>query len=67
MFWLHATLLLDPKGAIEKVSFERGPRGFDDVTVEYVPGMGPQDHYGDKLLLDFLSASGTLDLANSDI
>ena len=54
MFWLHAALLLDPKGAIEKVSFERGPRGFDDVTVDYVAGLGPQDHYGDKLLHDFL-------------
>lgn len=54
MFWLHAALLLDAKGAISKVSFERGPRGFDDVTIEYVPGMGPQDHYGDKLLRDFL-------------
>jgi hypothetical protein len=54
MFWLHAALLLDPKGAVSKVSFERGPRGFDDVTVEYAPGMGPQDHYGHRLVRDFL-------------
>ena len=54
MFWLHAALLLDPKGAVAKVSFERGPRGFDDVTVEYMPDLGPQDHYGHKLARDFL-------------
>lgn len=54
MFWLYAALLLDPKGAITRVSFERGPRGFDDVVVNYAPGMGPQDHFGHKLLRDYL-------------
>lgn len=54
MFWLYAALLLDPKSEVEKVSFENGPRGFDDVSVEYAPGRGPQDHYGHKILFDHL-------------
>ena len=72
LFWLHAPLLLVPGSGIARVSFEDGPRAFDDVTVEYLPGMGPQDHYGDKILHDHLQCKwhatpgdfGHLDLIN---
>jgi SMODS-associated and fused to various effectors sensor domain len=54
MFWFYAPLLLVPEGHVACVSFESGPRAFDDVTVEYVPGQGPQDHFGDEILRDHL-------------
>ncbi|MDE2003222.1 MAG: hypothetical protein KGL35_19500 [Bradyrhizobium sp.] len=44
MFWLCAPLLLVPESYVARVSFESGPRAFDDVTVEYVAGKGPQCH-----------------------
>jgi hypothetical protein len=50
IFWLCAPLLLVPESYVARVSFESGPRAFDDVTVEYVAGKGPQDHYGDEIL-----------------
>lgn len=54
IFWLCAPLLLVPESEVARVSFESGPRAFDDVTVEYVAGKGPQDHYGDEILRDHL-------------
>ncbi|MGJ4957722.1 SAVED domain-containing protein [Bradyrhizobium sp. HKCCYLRH2015] len=54
MFWFFAAQLLVPEKGIARVSFESGPRAFDDVTVEYVAGEGPQDHYGDEILRDHL-------------
>lgn len=32
LFWLYAALLLVPGSRIARVSFESGPRAFDDVT-----------------------------------
>jgi hypothetical protein len=33
LFWLKASSLLDPKSPFEKVSFETGPKGFDDIQL----------------------------------
>jgi hypothetical protein len=46
MFWLKAAKLLDPDGAIERVGFEIGPKGFDDLWVDYALGRAPLDHLG---------------------
>jgi hypothetical protein len=48
-FWLKATALLDPGKAVVRVGFESGPKGFDDVWVEYAPGRGPSDPRGNPV------------------
>jgi hypothetical protein len=53
-FWLKALRLLDPAGSIVKVGFESGPKGFDDVWVEYAPGKGRNDHHGVPLLREHM-------------
>ncbi len=53
-FWLKALRLLDPAGSIVKVGFECGPKGFDDVWVEYAPGKGRNDHHGVPLLREHM-------------
>lgn len=52
MFWLKAAHLLDEQGNILRVGFESGPRGFDDVWVEYDPARAPQDHLGNSLSVE---------------
>jgi len=49
MFWLKAARLLDEHGCIVRVGFEHGPKGFDDVWVEYEPDRAPQDQFGNAL------------------
>jgi SMODS-associated and fused to various effectors sensor domain len=46
LFWLNATALLDPHSPVTGVTYEAGPKGFDDITVEYDPAAAPQDHQG---------------------
>jgi hypothetical protein len=46
MFWLKAARLLDDEGTITKVGFESGPRGFDDIWVEYDPSRAPKNQFG---------------------
>lgn len=46
LFWLKASSLLDPKSPIIKVVYENGPKGFDDICVEYDPASAPLDHHG---------------------
>jgi SMODS-associated and fused to various effectors sensor domain len=46
LFWLEATLLLDLKSNVVRVTYEaKGPKAFDDVVVEYDPAvvMGGSD------------------------
>jgi hypothetical protein len=52
LFWLHAALLLNPKGPVIRVGYETGPKAFDDVLVEYDPARAPQDHHGQPVLRD---------------
>ena len=54
LFWLHAALLLDPRGPVVRVGYEIGPKAFDDVLVEYDPARAPQDHHGQPVLRDHL-------------
>ena len=49
MFWLKAARLLDDDGNILRVGFESGPKGFDDVWVEYDPKRAPPDQFGNLL------------------
>jgi hypothetical protein len=46
MFWLKAARLLDDEGNITRVGFESGPRGFDDIWVEYDPTRAPKNQFG---------------------
>jgi len=54
LFWLKATCLLDPKSPIIKVGFEIGPKGFDDIWVEYDKKRAPKDQCGNPLLLEHI-------------
>jgi len=49
LFWRKALGLLVPDPAIVKVAFERGPKGFDDIWVEYASGRGYNDQRGAPL------------------
>lgn len=52
IFWLKAARLLDDEGNIVRVGFESGPRGFDDVWVEYDPARAPRDQFGNRFLIE---------------
>jgi hypothetical protein len=49
LFWRHAARLLDPESPVIRVGFEKGPKGFDDIWVEYDPARSASDQYGDPL------------------
>ncbi|NEJ21659.1 SAVED domain-containing protein [Rhizobium leguminosarum] len=53
-FWLQAANLLRPDGHVERVSFETGPKAFDDVVVEYSATLAPKDHFGRSVLRDHM-------------
>lgn len=46
VFWRKVACLLDPSSPIVRVGFESGPKGFDDVWVEYAEDRGPKDQEG---------------------
>ena len=46
IFWLKAASLLKPDSHVARVGFESGPRGFDDVWVEYDPNSSVLDQFG---------------------
>lgn len=52
IFWLKAAKLLEEDGAIIAVGFENGPKGFDDVFVEYGSNRGPMDQFGKPIDID---------------
>lgn len=52
IFWCYAAKLLDATTAVQRVGFESGPRGFDDVWVEYADGKGPCDQFGNRLRVE---------------
>ena len=54
MFWVKASGLLDDEGGIVRVSFESGPRGFDDICVEYDPARAPKNQFGNRFLSERL-------------
>lgn len=46
LFWLKATAFLDPKSNVISVSYESGPKSFDDISIEYDPTRPPSDREG---------------------
>lgn len=54
IFWRKAVCLLDPTSPIVRVGFESGPKGFDDVWVEYAPDRAPPDHEGQPILREHI-------------
>ena len=52
IFWTYAAKLLSPITAVHRVGFESGPRGFDDVWVEYGLDRGPLDQFGRRLQVE---------------
>ena len=53
-FWLYAANLLRETSHIQRVSFETGPKAFDDVVVEYAAENAPVDHQGHPYLRDHM-------------
>lgn len=49
-FWRKACLLLDANSPLARIGFESGPKGYDDIWVEYAPARGLIDQYGQPLL-----------------
>lgn len=54
MFWGKALRLLDPESPIIRVGFESGPKGFDDIWVEYDPDRGPIDQDGQPIFREHI-------------
>lgn len=48
-FWRKACGLLDPESPIVRLGFESGPKGFDDIWVDYELSRGIQDQAGNSL------------------
>lgn len=74
IFWRKAACLLDPSSPVIRVGFESGPKGFDDVWVEYAVGRGPGDQQGQPILREHIQCKwhvsindyGHADLVNPD-
>lgn len=49
MFWIKAAPLLNPHGQVVRVGFESGPKGLDDIWVEYDPQSKVQDQFGKQI------------------
>lgn len=54
LFWMKALCLLDTESSIVRVGFESGPKGFDDIWVEYERGRCPNDQDGNPLLREHI-------------
>ncbi|MBG6118167.1 MULTISPECIES: hypothetical protein [unclassified Sphingobium] len=54
MFWLRAGRLLIPESAITRVAFETGPKSYDDIWVDYIPGRGQLDQDGMALVREHI-------------
>ncbi len=54
LFWLKAASLLDLKSPVIQVAYETGPKGFDDILVEYDPHRAPKDHEGKPIIREHI-------------
>ena len=54
IFWRKVVCLLDPISPVIRVGFESGPKGFDDVWVEYTPDRAPVDQEGRPILREYI-------------
>ena len=74
LFWLKAARLLDDESSVSRVGFETGPKGFDDIWVEYESSRAPVDQEGEPLLREHLQCKwhvtpsnyGWVDLTDPD-
>ena len=74
LFWLKAASLLDPQSPIISVAYERGPKGFDDIRVEFDPDRARRDHEGKPIYKEHIQCKwhttagsfGYEDLINPD-
>lgn len=62
IFWLKAAALLDEDAGPLRVGFESGPKGFDDVWVEYDSARLPHDHLGKPLIVERLQCKWHVNL-----
>lgn len=46
IFWMKAARLLAPNSPIVRIGFEKGPKSYDDIWVEYDPSHAPKDQMG---------------------
>ncbi len=53
-FWYYAAEMLRSDGVVLRVGFETGPRGFDDLWVEYIPNRGPVDARGNRIVREHI-------------
>ena len=49
LFWLKAASLLDPASPVISVAYETGPKGFDDIRVQFDPQKPKRDHRGEPI------------------
>lgn len=74
MFWMKAAWLLDDDSRILRVGFEHGPKGFDDIWVEYDPARCPSEQSASPMRRQHIqckwhaspSTYGYADLINPD-
>ena len=52
LFWLNATLLLDPDSPVTRVTYDTGPKAFDDILIEYDLDKAPVDHEGTPIRVE---------------
>ena len=70
IFWRKAVCLLDPNSPVIRVGFESGPKGFDDVWVEYDPSRAPNDPEGKPILREYTQCKwhvSVSDFGHSDL
>lgn len=58
LFWLNAACLLDPHSPVVRVAYEVGPKGFDDILIEYDPKTAPRDHEGKPIYRRYIQCKG---------
>lgn len=51
-FWFYAADMLKEDGAVARLGFEAGPRGFDDLWIEYRVDRAPKDARGNPVHRD---------------
>jgi SMODS-associated and fused to various effectors sensor domain len=54
MFWMLAAPMLASDGALLRVGFESGTKGFDDAWAEYDPKRAPLDAFGKPIVVERL-------------
>jgi hypothetical protein len=54
IFWQQAIKLLRTGNAVVRLGFEWGPKGFDDLWIEYAPGRGPKDQFGHPIQREYV-------------